>query len=266
MYTRCSNTLDGTMKNDKALALATTAGMVLGIGFFFISKKRIKTLIQRNTTTPENSELINNFEPFKGWHATVKENLLNDGNRLEKIRVIEEYKFGNKLGFLIMDVKLNYEEKYIPGFVILRGPSCAVLMWYEVLGETYVLMVRQPRLATGKLVWEVPAGMLDGETDNIKGKMMNEIEEETGIIPQKEKLVYLGTSYSSCGITDEKYIFFSMEIDPKCVLDLNPENLGVDDEIIKNIQVFNIRKAPQEDVKFLALKCLFLDAKSIGRY
>lgn len=253
------------MKNDNALALATTAGMVFGISIgFFLSKKRNKHLINKKVTT-ENSELIKNFEPFKEWYASVEENLLNDRNYLEKIRVIEEYKFGNKLGFLIMDVKLNYEEKYIPGFVILRGPSCAVLMWYEVLGEIYILMIRQPRLATGKLVWEVPAGMLDGESDDIRGKMMDEIKEETGIIPEKEKLVYLDTSYSSCGITDEKYIFFSMEIDPKCVLNINPENLGEDDEIIKNIQVFNINEAPQEDVKFLALKCLFLDAKSTGK-
>lgn len=235
------------------------------LSYLILSQKRIRHLIKKKVTT-ENSELIKNFEPFKEWYASVKENLLNDENYLEKIRVIEEYKFGNKLGFLIMDVKLNYEEKYIPGFVILRGPSCAVLMWYEVLGDIYVLMVRQPRLATGKLVWEVPAGMLDGETKSIKGKMMNEIEEETGIIIEEEKLVYLDTSYSSCGITDERYIFFSMEINPSSVLNISPENLGTDDEIINSIHIFNINEAPQEDVKFLALKCLFLDAKYKRKY
>jgi 8-oxo-dGTP pyrophosphatase MutT (NUDIX family) len=250
------------MKYDSVFKLITTTGIILGLSTYFLKKKvNAKYINSIKIINSKETSLISSFVPFKQWYKTVSENLLSDVNTIENIRIIEEYKFGSNLGFLLMNVKLNYEKKFLPGFVVLRGPSCAVLMWYKKNEEKYVLMIRQPRVATGKLIWEVPAGMLDGETNNIKGKMIDEIKEETGIFPEKEKLMYLGTSYSSCGITDEQYIFFSLEINSNCVLDLHPENLGTDDEIISNIQVFNINEVPTEDVKILALKCLFLDMK-----
>ena len=49
-------------------------------------------------------------------------------------------------------------------------------------GETFASI----NPATGKLLWEVPAGMLDGDA-NIRGKMFDEIKEETGIIIDKAR-------------------------------------------------------------------------------
>ena len=77
-----------------------------------------------------------------------------------------------------MEVNTAFRDKIIPGIVLLRGPSCAVLLWYVVDEVKYAIMIQQPRVATGKLTWEVPAGMLDGEKD-VKGKMFEEIKEET---------------------------------------------------------------------------------------
>lgn len=250
------------MRHDKALWIATVSSITLSMGtYIFFKKKYSKYMNGIKLVNSKNTNLIKSFVPFQEWCHNVSENLLSGGNVLENVRIIEEYKFGKKIGILLMEAKIKYENTFLSGLVVLRCPSCAILMWYQKNGEIYVLMIRQPRVAMGKFVWEVPAGMLDGETKNVKGKMLDEIKEETGIYPEKEKLDYLDTCYSSCGITDEKYMLFSLEIDPYCVLNIHPENLGTKDEVTKNIKVFNINEAPREDVKFLALKCLFLDKK-----
>ena len=105
---------------------------------------------------------------------------------------------GKRVGFLYVDVDASHEDRKVPGKILFRGSSCCVLMWCVIDGNIHVLLVKQLRLPTGKFVWEVPAGMVD-ESNNIHGKMMDEINEETGIKPEGEKLNYMGKGFTSCG-------------------------------------------------------------------
>tara|TARA_B100000214_G_scaffold375310_1_gene361112 strand:+ start:4533 stop:5225 length:693 start_codon:yes stop_codon:yes gene_type:complete len=216
-------------------------------------RKQRYNKIEINTDLDE--ELLDNFAPLSAWKENMKMNLVKNGAHIEDVNIINGYKFGPRLGFVYMEAKVKYEDKYIPGVVLLRGPSCAVLMWYKKDNNIFVLMIEQPRTAIGKLTWEVPAGMVDGE-ENIKGKMFDEIYEETGIISNDvNNLIPLGKTYSSCGILDEEIYLYSLNIDSSCVQDLHPGNCGIDDEIITNISVFDINNAPTSDMKFLALRC-----------
>ena len=76
--------------------------------------------------------------------------------------------------------------------VFLRGGSVAVLMILrpkEAKNERYVIMTEQPRIgACGMSFLEIPAGMMD-ESNNVIGKAMQEIQEETGFTIQPEELI-----------------------------------------------------------------------------
>ena len=52
--------------------------------------------------------------------------------------------------FIMMDVNVSTNGVRLPGAVVLRGKSVAVLIWYHrpVTNDVYVVLVRQPRIAT----------------------------------------------------------------------------------------------------------------------
>ena len=110
--------------------------------------------------------------------------------------------------FIHMEVDAHdqYGNK-IPGVVFLRGNCVAILIQYIKDSVKYIVLVSQPRLAVGKDILEAPAGMLDDEK-NLKGKMIDEVEEETGIKILSKDLIPLGESYTSPGLLDEEIHMF----------------------------------------------------------
>ncbi|GAB4856963.1 Nudix hydrolase 14, chloroplastic [Ancistrocladus abbreviatus] len=119
---------------------------------------------------------LNNLESEKG--------ILADGAMSLKQVVIQgvDY-FGKRVGFLkfkadIVDKKTG---KKVPGIVFARGPAVAILILLESEGETYAVLTEQVRVPTGRLVLELPAGMLDDDKGDFVGTAAREVEEETGI-------------------------------------------------------------------------------------
>ncbi|GMH09460.1 hypothetical protein Nepgr_011301 [Nepenthes gracilis] len=123
---------------------------------------------------------------FKRWLKNLEsENgILADGAMSLKEVIIQgvDY-FGNRVGFLkfkaeVIDKKSG---KKVPGIVFARGPAVAILIILESEGETYVVLTEQVRVPAGRLVLELPAGMLDDNKGDFVGTAVREVEEETGI-------------------------------------------------------------------------------------
>jgi ADP-sugar diphosphatase len=80
----------------------------------------------------------------------------------------------------------------IPGICLLRGAAVALLLEIadSETGDLWTVLTRQPRVPTGKIMLEIPAGMVDG-SGNLRGVAMKELEEECGLVAQPEELIDL---------------------------------------------------------------------------
>lgn len=161
--------------------------------------------------------LLRNFQPLVEWQKNITRGLLAQGAFLEKVSIRDTYMFGPRIGFMLMDVTIHMNGVKLPGAVLLRGKSVAVLLWYRewVTKDVYVILVHQPRVATGGMTWEVPAGMADGNGD-LKGQMFKELEEETGLALNINDLSHhaFETPYTSSGLLDETLELYSMQVSP----------------------------------------------------
>ncbi|QHO07427.1 Nudix hydrolase 14 [Arachis hypogaea] len=75
----------------------------------------------------------------------------------------------------------------VPGIVFARGPAVTVLILLESDGETYAVLTEQARVPTGRIILELPAGMLDDD----KGDFVGTAVQETGIKFKLEDMVDL---------------------------------------------------------------------------
>lgn len=110
--------------------------------------------------------------------------VLADGTMfLEKVLIQGVDYFGKRVGFVKFKADVVDKEtgKKLPGIVFARGPAVAILILLESEGETYAVLTEQARVATGRLVLELPAGMLDDDQGDFVGTAAREVEEETGI-------------------------------------------------------------------------------------
>lgn len=186
--------------------------------------------------THMNASLVRSFAPLLEWQRNMKRGLLAEGAVCEKVSIRDVYMFGTtRVGFMLLDVTVNMNGVKLPGAVVLRGKSVAVLLWYREWGDVYVVLVRQARVATGRMTWEVPAGMADGN-GSLKGQMFTEIKEETGLALNIHDLVHHASPYTSCGLLDETLELYSMQISPSAMT-ASTAKLGNSDEgeVITNV-------------------------------
>jgi ADP-sugar diphosphatase len=96
----------------------------------------------------------------------------------------------------------------VPGIIFLRGDAVAVYIIIEVEDTRYVILTKQIRAPLGKLIEEIPAGMMDAD-NNFTGVAIKEISEETGLdAPNFRDLIPLGDIIPSAGGCDEKIKLF----------------------------------------------------------
>ncbi|XP_031258853.1 nudix hydrolase 14, chloroplastic-like isoform X2 [Pistacia vera] len=97
--------------------------------------------------------------------------------------------FAKRIGFLKFKADIFNKEtgKKVPGIVFARGPAVAVL----ILLDSEVPCVSKVRVPTGRLILELPAGMLDDDKGNFVGTAVREVEEEIGINLNVEDMVDL---------------------------------------------------------------------------
>ena len=151
-------------------------------------------------------EVLLNFPAFRNWLYGLKENLSRqdrpghtyqpDPFRLHGLKVHSITMFGHNIGFMNIEALLrkDQEPKELDRVVFLRGGSVAILMILrpkDARHERYDIMTEQPRVgACSTMFLEIPAGMLDGES-NVKGKAIQEIQEETRLQIRREELIDL---------------------------------------------------------------------------
>jgi ADP-sugar diphosphatase len=164
---------------------------------------------------PVSEEKLKNFKPFQTWLDTLKSSLARQTDkdhpfhenpyslRSVQIQSIDWFDLGPdkppKIGFVKLEGLIQnsrvfkdgkWEIEKLPGVAFLRGGSAAALMILrpnDMRDEKWVVMTEQPRIPAGSLTFmEIPAGMLD-EEENFKGKVVDEIREETSLeVPQHE--------------------------------------------------------------------------------
>ncbi|OMP85495.1 Nudix hydrolase 14, chloroplastic [Diplodia seriata] len=153
-------------------------------------------------------DLALNFTAFKDWIRTMKKNLSLQVSQsghtfyqnpwtLCQITIHSVTFFGPRIGFMLIEAKLrraNEEPRELDRVVFLRGGSVAMLMILrprDSRNERYVIMTEQPRIGAGSMAFlEIPAGMLD-DSEEVRGKVLEEIKEETGFTIQKDELIDL---------------------------------------------------------------------------
>ncbi|KAL6986119.1 Nudix hydrolase 14, chloroplastic [Sarracenia purpurea var. burkii] len=133
---------------------------------------------------------------FKQWLRNIQTEtgiLANGEMSLKQVFIQGVDMFGKRVGFLkfkadVIDKKAG---KKIPGIVFARGPAVAVLILLESEGETYAVLTEQVRVPVGRVILELPAGMLDDDKGDFVGTAVREVEEETGIRLNLEDMVDL---------------------------------------------------------------------------
>ncbi|XLR07386.1 hypothetical protein HN51_062287 [Arachis hypogaea] len=117
---------------------------------------------------------------------------------------VYEFIAGDKSGIYFVDIcdvlhNINGQLKMVPGIVFAIGPAMTVLILLESDGETYAVLTEQAKVPTGRIILELPAGMLDDDKGDFVG---NAVEEEIGIKLKLEDMVDLTTfldSSTGCG-------------------------------------------------------------------
>lgn len=189
-----------------------------------------------------------NSSNFIDW-----KNSLDINFRIHKIHFQSCDMFGKRVGFLKWITDVEFDGVKIPGIVLARGGSVAILVVLTINdlelnepNDEYTILVVQPRLGTGvSNLTEIPAGMLDGEGD-FGGIAAKELSEEADIKIRKDDLIDMtemvhGTKhkgiYSSCGLMDEyiKIFLYKTSISKKELEEINGKCTGEIDsgEVIK---------------------------------
>ncbi len=113
-----------------------------------------------------------------------------------------------------------------------------------------VLLLRQYRYAAGGELWELPAGLPDGEGESWRACAVRELEEETGY--RARELRYLTRIYTTPGFTDEVIHLFA-------AAGLEPGETGRDED--EFIEVVPLRLS---QVWTMVREGTIIDAKSLS--
>ncbi|KAK4486425.1 hypothetical protein RD792_009100 [Penstemon davidsonii] len=125
---------------------------------------------------------------FKQWlkNKQTETGLLASGSMsLKEVLIQGVDMFGSRVGFLKFKADVIDKEtgKKVPGIVFARGPAVAVLILLDSDGETFAVLTEQVRVPVGKLILELPAGMLDDDKGDIAGTAIREggCDEDLGL-------------------------------------------------------------------------------------
>ncbi|QCD81251.1 nudix hydrolase 14, chloroplastic [Vigna unguiculata] len=212
---------------------------------------------------------------FKQWlHNLQTENgILADGTMsLRQVLVQGVDMFGKRIGFLKFKADIFDKEtgKKIPGIVFARGPAVAVLILLESESETYAVLTEQARVPLGRIILELPAGMLDDNKGDFVGTAVREVEEEIGIKLNVEDMVDLTAfldSTTGCrffpsggGCDEEISIFlYRGRVDKEIITQLQGKETGLREhgELIK------VRVVPYKNLWHTTADCKVLVAVAL---
>ncbi|MFA5358814.1 MAG: NUDIX domain-containing protein [Patescibacteria group bacterium] len=167
---------------------------------------------------------------------------------------------------LFIRMKVTCANLLYPAVVELRGNTVVMLPIIDVDGEIFTVLVRQPRIATGKIALpELPAGMIDNGT--FSGAAARELYEELGLVVGQKELIDMTENlpasangiYFSPGMLDEKAKFYMIKLvmTRKKMQELQNKITGVANEGEKiTLQILQLRllsSVIQDGKSFIAL-------------
>ena len=121
-------------------------------------------------------------------------------------------------------IEVFHEQVVVPGEVrprdwtVVRRKQAVVIA--PLTKEGNFVLIHQARIPVRKILWEFPAGQIDGsfnpEMEMIRATALRELTEETGYsLVDGGELTYLGHYYSSQGFCDETpHLFLAQPVQP----------------------------------------------------
>lgn len=160
-----------------------------------IRQRRVPITTKQTSITLEIASRAIVSKPFQQWIENMECcNLSTADIEVSSIEIQSVDFFGSKVGFIKIMVDCSLSGTRIPGICFLRGAGVGILIALRILDgdgeDTYSILVEQPRLPVGKIIRELPAGMMD-DNGNFSGVAAMELKEECGITVKEEDLIDL---------------------------------------------------------------------------
>lgn len=216
-----------------------------------------------------NSNLIHD------WLATLDQSI---EVRSISIQSVDRFPTG-RIGFVKIKADTYRNGIRIPGICMLRGSAVAILVVIEdeATHEQWTILESQPRVGTGKMILEIPAGMTDGVND-MRSVAVNEMKEECGLVINPDELIditelayeekYNGI-YTSGGLFDEfiHIYLWKTTMTSEKISELNGRIGGEDDHEQIVLELYKLddvwKTAP--DAKTLSALSLYEELKERGK-
>lgn len=164
-------------------------------------------IISNESVSADHLDKALSCKKFQDWVLSIDSSI-----KIKSITFQSIDMFGPvNVGFIKFKCESYYNDKIVPGIVFMRGSSVSILIVLILPnGQKFVLLVKQPRVAIGKIYMEAVAGMMDGN-GNFIGVAAKEIKEETGLEILEENLIPLGSIIPSPGGCDEQIELYAYE-------------------------------------------------------
>lgn len=159
---------------------------------------------------------------------------------------------GNRIGFFEAEIDYTSNSHNDKKRIMMSGGSASIVVLIRCTDtdEIYTVLVKQPRIGSGQLIFEYPAGLTDDSTD-FRLTAVRELDEECGIKAQVEEVININNLvfekdtkfYTNAQIFYEETSVFlvvkKMTLDE--IKSLEGRNGGVDEEeqITVHICLFN---------------------------
>jgi 8-oxo-dGTP pyrophosphatase MutT (NUDIX family) len=144
-------------------------------------------------TFPENAPMdqLAKCTLITRWYRAVDPAL-----HIDKVAVITADSFGPRIGLIELEVWYTANQFQHTERLILTGSAVMMIVVFKCIetGVLYTILVQQPRLGSGKLMYEFPAGMTDGSDDS-PAVAARELQEEVGITVNPGDLIRLSELY-----------------------------------------------------------------------
>lgn len=116
---------------------------------------------------------------------------LDDKIQVNSVDIVSADIFpGNRIGFFESEINYTANSHQEQKRIMMSGGSASIVVLIRCIdtNEIYTALVKQPRIGSGQLILEYPAGLTDDSTD-FRLAAVRELEEECGIIANVEEVI-----------------------------------------------------------------------------